>query len=227
MTAERQPRYHSDKTLLKIRRRVVKLGGLVVDNLERAEEAVVDDRLELVSEVVDADKVIDKRYTKLDSLTFMAIAQQKPTDGDLRFLVSSTRLLYELERSGDLVVNIANLAKRIKGLPDSPVLRDLLRRLFAESGRMLERAMDVFDKMDAVGGAQLDAEDDVVDDLVAEFYSAIKAEGIELDSGIALNRMGRFLERIADHAVNVGTNTAYIVTGEFPRRTEVAGSENE
>ena len=229
MTADEQPRYHSDKKLLKIRRRVVKMGDLVVKNLELAAEAVVEDRLDLAPEVIAADQDIDRAYAKVDRSTFMAIAQQQPTDADLRFLVSSSRLAYELERSGDLVVNIVHATKRIKGLPESPTLRDYLRRLFAESGRILERSMDVFDRLDAADGAKLDKEDDVVDDLVAEFYAAIKVESdtIGLEAGIALNRIGRFLERIADHAVNVGNSTAYIVTGEIPRHTGSTAAEDE
>lgn len=229
MAADGQPRYLTDKALLKVRSRVVKLGGLVAENLERAGEAVVGDQPELIEEVIAADQEIDRRYAKLDRSTFMAIAQQQPNDADLRFLVSATRLAYELERSGDLVVNIARVVKRIHGFPDSPILRDYAERLFEESRKILERSMEVFDELDATGGAHLDEEDDVVDDLVGEFYSAIKKESqsIGLEAGIALNRLGRFLERIADHAVNVGNNTAYIVTGGFPRRSETAESKDE
>lgn len=229
MAADGKSRYLTDKALLKIRRQVVKLGGLVAENLKRAGEAVVGDQPELIEEVIAADQEIDRRYAKLDRLTFMAIAQQQPNDADLRFLVSATRLAYELERSGDLVVNIARVVKRIDGFPDSSILRDYAERLFEESRRILERSMEVFDQLDATGGAHLDEEDDVVDNLVGEFYSAIKKESqsIGLEAGIALNRMGRFLERIADHAVNVGNNTAYIVTGEFPRRSETAESKDE
>jgi phosphate transport system protein len=75
----------------------------------------------------------------------------------------------------------------------------------------------------------LDKEDDVVDNLTDEFNEAIKAESedIGLDAGIALNRIARFLERIADHAVNVGVNTVYIVTGELPRRSGAEESSGE
>lgn len=220
MPAEEQPRYETNKKLLKVRGRVVKLGRQVEENLSVAHQAVIGDRPDLIAEVIAADKDIDKSYAKLDRMTFMAIAQQKPDEADLRFLVSSTRLGYELERCGDLVVNIVAATKRIKGLPDSPKLRELLDKLFEETGKILERSMEVFDALDAAGGAALDEEDDVIDDLTEEFNRVIKAESddIGLDAGIALNRVARFLERIADHAVNVGINTVYIVTGELPRR---------
>ena len=229
MTAAEQPRFQTSRKLLKVRSSLVQLGHLVGENLSLARQATIGDQLDLIPEVIAADNEIDKRYDKLDQSTFMAIAQRQPTDADLRFLVSSSRLAYELERSGDLVVNVVHATKQIKGLPESPTLRDYLRRLFAECGRILERSMDVFDRLDAADGARLDKEDDVVDDLVAEFYAAIKVESdtIGLEAGIALNRIGRFLERIADHAVNVGNNTAFIVTGEFPRHTGSSAAEDE
>ena len=219
MTAAGQPRYQTSRKLLKVRGRVVELGQLVVENLSLVRQAAIGDQLELIQEVIAADQEIDKRYDKLDQSTFMAIAQQKRVEADVRFLISSTRLGYELERSGDLVVNIAHAVKRIGGIPNSPDLRRLLDALFEETGRILVRSMEVFEEMDATGGEELDKEDDVVDDLTAEFNKVIKEESprIGLEAGIALNRIGRFLERIADHAVNVGDNTVYIVTGELPR----------
>jgi phosphate transport system protein len=216
-----ETRHHFDETIDEIKDGVVELGGLVEDNLRRAGVAAVEGQLDLIPSVVAADEEIDLRYTELERLTFMTIARQQPVAIDLRFLVSATRLLYELERSGDLVVKIANALERINGIPNSPALRSLLERLFEESGAMLSRSMEVFGAMDAEAGMALDDEDDVVDDLVADFYREIGSEGenVGLEVGIALTRMGRFLERIADHAVNVGEHTAYIVTATFPGHT--------
>lgn len=216
-----ETRHHFDETLDEIKAGVVELGRLVEDNLKRAGVAAVEGRLDLIPTVVAADEAIDLRYAELERLTFMAIARHQPVAIDLRFLVSATRLLYELERSGDLVVNLAITVERMHGLPSSPALRSLLERLIEASGALLSRSLEVFGAMDAEAGKGLDAEDDVVDDLVADFYQEIGREGetIGLEAGIALTRMGRFLERIADHAVNVGEHTAYIVTATFPGHT--------
>lgn len=216
-----ETRHHFDEALDEIKAGVVELGGLVGENLTRVGVAAGEGRLDLIPSVVAADEEIDRRYAELERLTFMTIARHQPVAIDLRFLVSATRLLYELERSGDLVVNLANALERIHGVPSSPELRSLLEQLFEASSALLARSMEVFDAMDAEAGRALDAEDDVVDDLVAEFYGEIGREGeaIGLEAGIALTRIGRFLERIADHAVNVGEHTAYIVTATFPGHT--------
>jgi phosphate transport system protein len=143
---------------------------------------------------------------------------------DLRFLVSATRILYELERSGDLVVNLAHSFNRIKGFSDSPHLRGMLERLVVESTGVLSKAITALGALDAEAGEALEAEDGVVDDLAAAFYAEVGRErnDLTLEVGIGLTRMGRFLERIADHGVNIGENTAYIVTAEFPGDTHLA-----
>ncbi len=213
-----ETRHHFTDTLAEIRTGIVEMGALIVDNAKRAGLAITENRMDLTPVVVAADDEINDRYAHLEKLTFETMARQQPVAGDLRFLVSATRILYELERSGDLVVNLVNAHERIHGFPDSPHLRNLLERLVEASTDLFSRSMHVFEVMDAEAGGRLDDEDDVVDDLVAEFYRQIgrESDDIGLEAGIALTRMGRFLERIADHGVNVGEHTTYIVTSEFP-----------
>jgi phosphate transport system protein len=214
---ETRPRFTD--TLTEIRMGIVEMGALIVENARRAGLAITENRLDLVPEIIDADGEIDTRYATLERLTFETMARQQPVAGDLRFLVSATRILYELDRSGDLVVNLAKTLDRIHAFPDSPHLRNLLERLIEESTALFARSMEVFGSMDAVGGEHLDEEDDVVDETVADFYREIgrESDAIGIEAGIALTRMGRYLERIADHGVNVGDHTTFVVTSEFPR----------
>ena len=213
-----ETRHHFTDVLAEIRAGIVEMGALIVDNARRAGIAITENQMDLVPVVIGADDEIDQKYSYLEKLTFETMARQQPVAGDLRFLVSATRILYELERSGDLVVNLVNAHQRINGFPDSPHLRNLLERLVEASTDLFSRSMDVFEAMDAAAGEALDDEDDVVDDLVAAFYQQIGRESDEigLEAGIALTRMGRFLERIADHGVNVGEHTTYIVTHSSP-----------
>jgi len=218
-----ESRHHFTEILGEIRDGMVEMGFLVVENARRAGLAMVEGRLDLIPEVVEADGEVNQRYAELERLTFETLARQQPVARDLRFLVSATRILYELERSGDLVVNLVNVLDRINGFPDSAHLRSLLDRLVDESVQLLTRAITALGEMDAAAGERLDAEDDVVDDLVGQFYQEIGRErgDIGLEAGIALTRMGRFLERIADHGVNIGENVTYVVTAEFPGDTHL------
>lgn len=219
-----ESRHHFTEILDELRAGMVEMGALVVENGRRAGLAIVENRLELIADVVAADEEINQRYAELERLTFETLARQQPVARDLRFLVSATRILYELERSGDLVVNLVNVLDRIHGFPDSPQLRNMLDRLVEEATSLFSRSITALSEMDAVAGERLDDEDDVVDDLVSAFYQEIGRERDEigLEAGIALTRMGRFLERIADHGVNIGENTTYIVTAEFPGDTHLA-----
>jgi phosphate transport system protein len=220
-------RHHFSDTLDEIRVGMVQMGNLIAENARRAGVAMVENRLDLIPEVVAADDEVDRRYQQLEHLAFETLARQQPVARDLRFLVSATRILYELERSGDLVVNLANVLDRIHGFPASPHLRNLLEQLVEASVDLFAKSITVLGDMDADAGEQLDVEDDVVDDLVARFYHDIgrESESIGLEAGIALTRIGRFLERIADHGVNIGEHTTYIVTSEFPHDGTMDGPE--
>lgn len=227
-TPRDETRRHFDEILTDIREGIVEMGALVVENARRAGIAITENRLEFIPVVQDADEEVNRRYLELERLTFETLALQQPVAGDLRFLVSATRILYELERSGDLVVNIVNVLERINGFPDSQHLRSLVERLVEASTSLFSRSLNVFLVMDSDAGELLDKEDDVVDNLVAEFYEQIgkESDDIGLEAGIALTRMGRFLERIADHGVNIGEHTTYIVTSEFPHAAAAAGLDS-
>ena len=224
-----ETRHHFSETLDEIRNGMVEMGSLVVENARRVSVALVENRLDMVQGIIDADLEVNQRYAELERLTFETLALQQPVAKDLRFLVSSTRILYELERTGDLVVNIAYIVKELHGFPASPQLRALVERMAEASCDLLATAVTALGDLDEVVGRRLDADDDLVDELVEAFYEQIseERETIGLEAGISLNRLGRFWERIGDHAVNLGENTVYIVTAEFPGDTHLALREEQ
>ncbi len=211
-------RHRFEESLDAVRRDSVALGSLVLENARRATEAMLNSDLGLAQRVVEADEEVNERYSELERRVFEILARQQPVAGDLRFLVSVTRMLYEIERTGDLVVNCATSLQRTEGFELSPATRGLLARVANEACRLWSRGLDVLADLDAEGGAGLEKEDDVVDDLVGEFFEilAAEAEMHGLETAIQMSRIGRYLERIADHAVNIGQHVTYIVTGSFP-----------
>ena len=219
-----ETRHHFSEILDEIRNGMVEMGSLVVENARRTNMALVENRLDMVQGIIDADTEVNQRYAELEALTFETLARQQPVAKDLRFLVSSTRILYELERTGDLVVNIAYIVDNLRGLPGSPQLRSLVERMAEASCDLFATAITALGDLDEDVGRRLDEDDDVVDDLVAAFHQRCSEErdSIGLEAGIALNRLGRFWERIGDHAVNIGENIVYIVTAEFPGDTHLA-----
>jgi phosphate transport system protein len=218
-----EARHRFAATLDEIRGGMVRMGSLVVENTRRAGEVMIENRLDVAPLVRAADDEINEAYARLEQLSFETLARQQPVAKDLRFLVATTRILYELERSGDLAVNCAGIVEKLDGLPDSPKLMGLLARILDEACALFTRAIDALADLDASSGERLDREDDVVDDLVSRLYHqvGIESEAIGLETAVGLSRLGRFLERIADHAVNIGENIAFIVTAEFPGDTHV------
>ncbi len=211
-------RSNFDKELDAIQQGLVEMGSLVTDNLRRAGEAMREARFDLVGEVRTTDNEINARYVELERRIFETLALQAPVARDLRFLIASTRILYEQERSGDLVVNCINMLEREDGFPDLPALTALLSRTVDASARVFAASVDAIADMNPKAGRSLDRADDEVDDLVSQWYTMISAEAeqIGLETAIALSRVGRYLERIADHAVSVGDNITYVSTGEYP-----------
>lgn len=216
--ARSELRHRFDETLREIRLGLVGMGSLVSENLMRAAEAMRETRLDMVDTVRAADLEINGAYERLEKLAFETVARQAPVAGDLRFLIAATRILYELERSGDLVVNCVNILERLGGFPDSPLLMGTLDRLIESAARVFAQGIDAVAELDAAAGVDLDRADDAVDQTVSRFYTEIgrHSQQIGLDAAIALSRVGRFMERIADHAVNIGEHITWVVTAEFP-----------
>ncbi len=112
---------------------------------------------------------------------------------------------------------------RLVGVASYLALRGMLARLCREALDQFARGIDSVASLDPEAGLRLDREDDTVDSLVGEFYVllASEAEGMHVDTAIELSRVGRYMERIADHAVNIGEHVAFAVTGIFPRHGEI------
>jgi phosphate transport system protein len=211
-------RHRFSEVLSEIHQGLVNMSSIVLENTRRAGDAMVEGRLDLVETVRDTDEEVNALYTRLERLTFETLARQQPVAGDLRFLVSASRMLYEIERSGDLAVNLVNILDREHGFPHHEALTPLLERLVVAACKVFAMGVDAVADMTQDAGSRLDAADDEVDDLVAEFYTEVgrNSQVIGLETAIELSKVGRFLERIGDHAVNLGENVTYIVTAAFP-----------
>ena len=105
-------RHHYDDELDAIRTNIIEMGALVLANIDRAGIVITENRLDEVSEVQAADLPVNERYRSCEAEVFQVLALQQPVASDLRFLVASTRIVYEIERSGDLAVNLVNALAR-------------------------------------------------------------------------------------------------------------------
>ncbi|MEX1207629.1 MAG: phosphate signaling complex protein PhoU [Acidimicrobiia bacterium] len=220
-------RHHFNETLDAVLRGTVELGALVHENMLRTTEAALENQLDLANQVLAADDEIDQKYVALEHRVFEVMARQQPVAGDLRFLVSMTRVLYEIERSGDLAVNVAKGLIRREGYTLPPAIHSLIARLSREAAALFRQGLDALADLDPEAGVRLDAADDAVDDLVGELYAVIAAGSGEMgfDVAVELSRVGRYMERIADHGVNIAEHVTFIVTGSFPEESAATSDE--
>ncbi len=202
-----------------LRRDVIRLGAMAAEAIEGGTGALLDADLAEVTRVAADDKVIDDLTHAIEQRTYLLLARQQPMAVDLRMLVTTLRIIHELERIGDLMVNVAKGARRLYPGPLDPKIRGIIDRMRSQATAQLQLASDTFAERDPGKASALEDMDDVMDDLQKELYRTIFAAGAheeaELQRAVQVALLGRYFERIADHAVNIGERVGYMVTGQF------------
>jgi phosphate transport system protein len=212
-----------------LRGELVQLAALVTESIPRATRALLDMDLPLAQEVIDADDEIDARSMCIEEDCLRLLALQQPMASDLRAVVTAVKLNWEIERSGDLVVNICKTIWRIYGAPLPPRIRGLIEQMSEHARSLTGHAIDAYATGDAALAAALDDMDDPLDALQAEFVHEIlethERGGLGLQIAVQLALIGRYYERIGDHAVDIGERTQYMVAGWLPEHTGAARAE--
>ena len=224
---EHRIRYHQE--LEDLRKDVLRLGALVCETVPRGTEVLLSGELAEAQRLIDDDDLIDRLSIEIEERAYTIIARQAPMASELRQLITITKLVAELERSSDLMVNVTKAARRMYGSPLSPQIRGVAAQMAKEAHRLLRLSMDAFaDNNEALAGA-LDDIDDQLDQLNRDMVEAIFAdqEGgqITLQAAVQLALVARYYERIGDHAVNIGQRVTYMVTGWLPEHTGALRAE--
>jgi phosphate transport system protein len=198
---------------------VVRLGALALEAIHRGSEALLTFDLGAVDESVAHDADLDQLSDSIEERIYVLLATQAPVANDLRAMVTMLRANHELERIGDYMVNVAKATRRLPPEPLDPRVLGILDQMRSQASAQLEVAVDAFSQRDPSQVAQLPVMDDVMDDLTRELFRTIftmDAHGEEsLQTAVQLALVGRYYERVADHAVNVGERVDYMVTGHF------------
>jgi phosphate transport system protein len=176
--------------------------------------------LEGAEYIILGDEDYDRRSIDLEERCFRVIALQAPVASDLRSLVSSIKIIADVERSADLCVNICKAARRMYGHELDPHVRGVIQKIGNQAQVLFKEATEAYLNSDGVRAAALHDMDAYLDDLHRQFIQAIfesHARGsMDLQVAVQLAVVARFYERIGDHAVNVGDRTRYIVNGWLP-----------
>lgn len=193
------------------------IGKDVTEMTQKSVTSLVEGDVDLAQEVIDFDDQMDTRCLGIEEHALEVIATQSPVARDLRLLYSLTYMAWHLERMADLAVNISKAAKRTAGRKGPQTLYDLIKAQGNLVHRVLDATMEAFEKSDLELARKLEDLDEPIDHLYKQFFRELgrlqDEDDIEWASSMVL--ASRYLERIADNAVDIGERIAYLVTGEF------------
>lgn len=186
-------------------REVVHLAGLAGEAIELATDALLEGRMSTADVVIRTDGQLDALAARIER---MALRQmQDDAGGELGPALAAIRVVHELERVGDNMVNVAKAARRLLGQEFQPRVRGLVQRMREQAVLQLRVAVRAWAEHDAALAAALTDLDDVMDDLEKELLRAVLAGSAGEDGmqrAVQLALVGRYYERAGDHAVNFG-----------------------
>jgi len=208
---------------------VVDIGRLVIEMTRDSTVSLVEGDLEVAERVIAADDELDARSRALEERTLETIATQFPVARDLRLLYSLANINVHMERMGDLAVNIAKATRRTAARTGPRTMYDLIRAQGNLVHRVLEAMIEAFETNDLELAYKLKEMDEPIDHLFKQFFRELSRlqEEDEIEWASSMVLASRYLERIADHAVDIGERLVYMVTGEFEAFDESLGGEEE
>jgi phosphate transport system protein len=208
-----------------IQRDLILAAARVTEAISRGTQALLDLDLTAVQALIESDDETDALTLDIEERCFTLLARQQPMASDMRAIVTAIRLTSEIERSGDLMVNVGKAARRLFGAEIPPQLRGLVQAMASEAVRLYQLAMDAYADGAADLAAALDDMDDRLDQIHKDYIQAILeqyADARDVQMAVQLALVGRYYERIGDHAVNIGERVQYMVTGWLPEHTGAA-----
>jgi len=184
-----------------------------------ATEALMTGDAAIAERVISGDIEIDRAREQVEETAFSLLSLQQPVAGDLRTVVSALRMVSELERMGDLSVHVAKIARlRVPQIAVPVEVQPTVSRMGAVAEDMVRRVSQIITGRDVEAAIALGRDDEIMDQLrrlsFTELLSEDWAHGVEAAVDIAL--LGRYYERIADHAVSVANRIVFVVTGHNP-----------
>jgi len=191
---------------------------LVVRALRGAKEVLGAGDVELAEEVIAFDDEVDRAYLALEQGVEELLARQTPVAGDLRLVLAALHVNLHLERMADLCVTICKLAKLVHAVEGDPEITDSFQEMGERAEEMLRSAMRSFAVRDLAGAESLVELDELIDRANRRLVGRVLELGADAERrewGLRMLVISRCLERIGDHAVDIGEQTAYLVTGEL------------
>jgi phosphate transport system protein len=203
-------------------------GELVLRSLRAALSALAAHDVELADEVIGFDDEIDRSYSGIERGIESLLARQTPVAVDLRLVLAMLHINLHLERMGDYCVTIAKLIKLADGLPEQPRLIEGLEEMGDRCEQMIRVSLESFARRDMEAATSLVELDELIDRVNRRAVHRIlelAGDPASHEWGLRMLLVSRCLERIGDHAVDIGEQTTYLVSGEFREFTDASQPE--
>ncbi len=211
---------HFQEELEQLKRRLLEMGGLAEEHVRLAVKGLVDRDHELIDRVLLGDEPLNALHIELDNRSFTLLALYQPMAADLRTIVAALKINTDLERVGDLAVNIAEAARRYTSHPPVKRLIDI-PRMASIAQTMLRDALDAFVRRDVDLAQQVLNEDDKLDALKTQIFRELLTYMLQdpstIEPSLDLILISRHLERIGDHATNVAEDVIFMVLAKDVR----------
>ncbi len=210
--------------------RLLAMGGFAEERVRESVHALSTRDLDVIDRVLAGDEPINDLHIEIDDRCFKLLALHQPMAADLRAIVAAVKINTDLERVGDLAVNIAEAAKRylqhapVKPLIDIPRMGDIAQR-------MLRDALDAFVRRDTALAEAVLAADDELDGLKSQIFRELLTYMMQdtgkIEPALDLVLISRHLERIGDHATNIAEDVIFLVSARDVRHLGSGGSAAE
>lgn len=217
-----------DDELMKLKGRILKMGAMVETAIKDSVRALVERDNDLAQAVIEKDHQTNALDVEIDEESIRLIALRQPMARDLRFLTTAMKITTDLERMGDMAVNIA---ERALELNEEPILKpyiDIPRMSHIAQG-MTRDALDAFVKRDQKLAMDVIMRDDEVDNLkhqvLRELLFFMVQDPATASRAMKISFVAQYLERIADHATNIAEMVIYLVEGKIIRHMELPEGE--
>ena len=207
---------HFDKDISELKELVLRMGGLVEEQINRSIRALLERDTDLAEAVIASDDAVDQMELDIDAHTIELIAKMQPAAVDLRFVAAVMKITPELERIADLAQDVC---ERAIELNREPLLKPLIDipRMARIAQEMVRQSLDAFVERDAQLARAVIARDDEVDMLTEQSFRELLTYMLEdsrnISRAIRLTFVGKYFERIADGATNIAEMVVYLVEG--------------
>ncbi len=214
---------HLQREIEQLKKKILTLGATVESDIHKAVHSVLNRDIDQAVEVINLDATIDQLEVDLEEDCLKILALHQPVAIDLRFIVAVLKINNDLERMGDLAVNISERAKFLATKRQINIPFDL-HTLAKKAMGMVQKSLDSLVNLDASQAREVCRMDDEVDELNRQAFESVMAtirtQPDQVDILIAYLSASRYLERIADHATNVAEDVIYMIEGVIARHRE-------